>query len=838
MNKILALFFIIFCHNAWAFNPEFCDENAPVGIKKTITDIIHSASNTLNGNKHSCEQLVANPNGVQSVNIAQSFSETAELQEYDLSPLLELPDLWKIYIADSDVMTRKNKDVISHLKNLLDFSVHVRISKAGDELQDLTFLIPHSKRLMFLKLANLSTIGGKKGPIKDIEPLKKFTKLIDLNLMGMDISTVRPLMSMGNLLYLTLDGNNNLMNLDGIQHLVNLESFSFRCETDCDMVTRNNCRACNRSQFIDFSYLKNLSFLKLLNVSNNKIKDISFLSKMENLETLDLSNNEIADGDKLISYINSMKDLNSLNVSNNSLNHFEQVVPLNKIETLILKNNNLTEFNFNNFPSLTSFSLSYNRLKSITPPSQRRRFKQFELRNNRLKNLDLTNFDLSEARTIELSSNLLTDFIIDEENLSDEVSIYLNSNKFAKIPVFSNSTKIREINLANNELEGNVEIGHLKGIKSLDLSMNKIESISSNEAMELTSLECSYNNLSNLNLENFQSLEYLDASHNKINTVSVVSDFRFLDLSFNELKDINPISASAYSKINLAHNFLNTVPTFTNDRLGMLDLSSNPLLNEARFDQFKTINELKIINENLRVTSLPNSVRALEVGKINPQVLSPSLLARLESIIFDYNSAVLSLLNSSAPLSVLGINNLDKFDSLSSLDIKVLALNEPKFELDPEKLSDILPNLEVLALKKTKFKNLNLKNFKNLSGLIINESELNTIPELGQNVEGITHLDFSSNNIAQIISLKDYKNLKALNLSYNPVVDLKPLNAISLKTLNLNGTLVDNLWPISHMNLSPLTFVNTPVYKNPSNSNCPMTSTGNVDNYCRVLVNE
>lgn len=836
MNKILSLFFIIFCHNAWAFNPDFCNENAPVGIKKTITDIIHSASNTLNGNKHSCEQLVVNPNGVQSVNIAQSFSETTELQEYDLSPLLELPDLWKIYIADSDVMTKRNKDVISHLKNLLDFSVHVRTSKAGDELQDLTFLIPHSKRLMFLKLVNMSTIGGKKGPIKDIEPLKKFTKLIELNLVGMDISTVRPLMSMGNLLTLNLDGNNNLENLDGIQHLINLERFSFRCETECDLITKNNCRACNRTQFVDFSYLKNLFYLEVLNVSNNKIKDIDFLAQLKKLTAIDLSYNEISDGDKLVSYIESMKDLEIIDASNNSINHFDPKLSLNNIKKLILNNNNLVEFDIKKFPSLNTLSLSFNNLHKIGQPNELIKLEEFELRNNKLNSIDLSKFDLSEVKTIDLTSNFLADISINEENLYDGVTINLGSNKFTRIPSIPNTTKISEINLSNNQIAGEIDISDLKEIKSLDLTMNKIEKIESTEVMALTSLNCSYNKITDLNLENYHNLDLLDASHNSITKVSLNSNFRGLDLSFNKLENINNISASAYSKINLAHNFLKELPTFTKDRLGKLDLSFNPYLKDISFDQFAGISELNVSNENLNILALPSFVKSLEIGKIDSTILTPSLLSGLDSIIFDFDTSVLSTLKKSSQLSVIGINHLDKLESLSSLDVRVLALNEPDFILAPEELSVILPNLDVLALKKTKLLNLDLKSFRNLSGLVINESGIDSIPDLGQNIDTLTHLDLSQNKVTQIDGLKNYQNLKALNLSYNPIIDLMPLSALSLKTLNLNGTLIDNLWPISHMNLSPLSFVNTPVYKNPSSVNCPLSSNGNVDNYCRVLI--
>jgi len=838
MNKILTLFFFIFCHNVWAFNPDFCTENAPVGIKKTITDIIHSASNTLNGNIHSCEQLVANPNGVQSVNIAQLISETSELQEYDLSPLLELPELWKIYIADSDVLTQRNKDAISLLKNLLDFSVHVRTAKAGDELQDLTFLIPHSKTLMFLKLINMSTIGGKKGPIKDIELLKKFTKLIKLSLMGMDISSVRPLMSMGNLLDLTLDGNNNLMNLDGIQHLINLESFSFRCEIECDVGTRNNCRSCNKKNFVDFSYLKNLFFLKNLDVSNNKIKDINFLSQLKSLSSINLSNNEITNGDRLISYIESMKDLQVIDVSNNLINHFSPQSSLKNVEILNLDNNNISEFDLNKFPSLTSLSLSFNRLKIISNPKQPRKFKELNLRNNQLKSIDLTKFDLTETSLIDLTSNSLTKFVINEENLSDEVSINLGSNSFTQIPIFPKTSKIREINLSNNALGGEIDISDLKEIKSLDLTMNKIEKIESTEIMALTSLECSYNQLSDLNLENFQNLNSLDASHNKISTISLNSNFRVLDLSFNALENIDTISTSAYSKINLAHNLFKKVPSFSTDRLGKLDLSSNPNLKDISFDQFARISELNVGNENLNIIALPALVSSLEIGRIDLNILTPSLLSSFDSIIFDFDASVLATLKNNSQLSAIGINHLDNLKSLESLDVRVLALNEPDFILNPEELSAIIPNLDVLALKKTKLLNLDLKSFKNLSGLVINESRIDSIPELGQNTESLTFLDLSQNNITQIIDLKDYKNLKGLNLSYNPLVDLMPLSTLSLKTLNLNGTLVNNLWPISHMNLSPLSFVNTPVYKNPSNLNCPLSSSGNVDNYCRTLIQD
>ena len=131
----------------------------------------------------------------------------------------------------------------------------------------------------------------------DIEPLRKMTKLINLNLALNQISDISPLKGLINLTSLSL-WYNNINDISFIGNLTNLKT----------LYLFNN-------QISDISPLSGLTNLFSLDLSGNQIDDINVLSSLTNLAFLDLRQNKISD----ISPLKELTKLFSLHLSGNPL---------------------------------------------------------------------------------------------------------------------------------------------------------------------------------------------------------------------------------------------------------------------------------------------------------------------------------------------------------------------------------------------------------------------------------------------------------------------------------------------------------------------------------------
>ena len=184
----------------------------------------------------------------------------------------------------------------------------------------------------------------------------------------------------------------------------------------------------NSKDLFDLPDEKELSEIRKLNISKNKLKSCEFVKKTPNLIDLDASNNNISEGIEhlsLLSFINVINfsnnlfetikgfplidSLSILNLSNNHLNNISELPSLPFLKELDISNNSIKELNLNSFPFLQILNLNGNMIKELNLPSLPS-LRQINCNNNKISLISqLNNNDLPYLWSFKLSNNLIND---------------------------------------------------------------------------------------------------------------------------------------------------------------------------------------------------------------------------------------------------------------------------------------------------------------------------------------------------------------------------------------------------------------------------------------------
>ncbi|XP_066548227.1 podocan [Amia ocellicauda] len=227
--------------------------------------------------------------------------------------------------------------------------------------------------------------------------------------------------------------------------------------------------------------------LVLLHLEKNAIESIpgDTLTPIRNLEYLLLHNNRLRS--RLIDpqAFQGLKKLHTLHMYNNRLERVPKGMP-RRAKTLMLLHNLISEIGRNDLATLytlTELNLSYNRLTS--PRVHKEAFRKLRL---------LESLDLSGNQLHTLPAGLPKSLQV----------LKVKDNQLTAIPdrALSGMTKLREINLSNNQLK-----------------VNSIYQGAWQELSNLTTLDLSGNQLSHVPSDLPESLEYLYLQHNRISTI-------------------------------------------------------------------------------------------------------------------------------------------------------------------------------------------------------------------------------------------------------------------------------------------------------------------------------
>ena len=580
--------------------------------------------------------------------------------------------------------------------------------------------------------------------------------------------------------------------------------------------------------------------LERLNVANNNLSAIYGIDHLSNLISLDLSNNK---GITNLSSIYYLSGLNEFYFNNNTQIDQFQLQDIFKnnsqIHSVGLANIPITDHaqlfrDINGQPlPLVSLDISGTGLKDTVWLSEYPKLEQLNLANNMISNtfgLEVAN----RIRSINLSDNPLLKDINSLANVTALTGFYFNNNGY-----FSNSPELENIIRNNN------------GLSHLELNntpLSGIDEILRNEwgaPYPLVKLGLSGHNLFSTGLiGTFPALKSLDLSRNRIDTLTGIggqAGLRYLDLSHN------PLFVDAYTLTwlnNLQHLYLNGNSRITEDysfktvfvnnpgltHIGLadipitsielatgffpdpnaiveLDISGTGITDTGWLLEFSNIEKLNISNNRLTDTNgLENKQNLISLNASNnPDMQNIWSLPQLTNLRELYLNGNALLANS--PELVATINNNPKLEHL---------------ELSGLPLADHAAIVHTGGGQPLPLTKLNLSNtiLPNVSWIgsfpLMNDLDISNNPisdSLGMQVmQDLERLDISDTNITSLIGILPHNNIRSLKLNNNGNTDMLDLYSVinhnaNLQDLGIAGLPVTSLYDLpllNHLSGKPL----------------------------------
>jgi Leucine-rich repeat (LRR) protein len=323
-------------------------------------------------------------------------------------------------------------------------------------------------------------------------------------------------------------------------------------------------------------------------------------------------------------------------------------------------------------------------------------------------------------------------------------------------------------------------------VRELDLSAFGVQTLAPIYGLtELKYLDISQNGFDTLSeLSNFPLLEHLSLRANYIKTIDELPanvNLKQLDLSQNKISDYFKLKNSpSLEDLNVSGNEISSISSMPHlDKLKTLDLSSNYLKSLKSLDKFPAL-------ENL-------SLRASFPQNCDSIYEAPNL-KRLDISSNDLNMSLVHFFNRIEQFKTLDELDISNNNMLQTLSVITNNSTDLKGQGRTQAITAMFPLLKKLNAFSCKLSSVYpLFVYKTLEELNLSGNEISDINVLAR-LELLKSLDLSSNKISNIKALKDLKNLKVLNLSHNQISSCAELASLrSLTSLDLSGNNIQDI---------------------------------------------
>lgn len=195
---------------------------------------------------------------------------------------------------------------------------------------------------------------------------------------------------------------------------------------------------------------------------------------------------------------------------------------------------------------------------------------------------------------MDLHGNGLTEFdMTTSTNVPAIKELYLNDNELSTVSLTGKRWNGLEIlDVSENRLTS-LSTSYLTALRILDCSNNNISSISTSGMTELTTLWCDNNNIKSLALTGNTMLESVVADNNELTTLNAKGTNKLVDAWFsgNRLTQADLSGSSNILTLNAANNNLTSLTmTAPEGKLLFADMSGNRLMYDGLYDPTSVLN--------------------------------------------------------------------------------------------------------------------------------------------------------------------------------------------------------------------------------------------------------
>ena len=380
------------------------------------------------------------------------------------------------------------------------------------------------------------------------------------------ITDTRGLETALNLLTLELTGN-PVTNYAGFSGLANLNRLDF-----------------SSAGLSDLTFLSGLNRLQTLFIGGNQIQDISPLGGLRGLQTVHLDWNTVTN----LSVLSGLTNLVSVGVAGNGVTNLDFLAPLRQLQSLGLYLNSVQDISpLAGLTNLLTLDLGWNAVTNPAALATLTGLQDLALSGSVITNFlflcgltNLTSLDLVYTTLADLSpvTNLtkLNSLNVGENSLTslpnlsgftNLTTFMLAGNQITDLSPLANLPVVDQLHLQRNLFQDMSPLARLPGLQVLLLSGNTITNLSTLQVLtNLGTLEMQSMHLGDLDfLPPLPQLWQLDLGGNQVTRLTVLTNLPslgWLHLDQDSLQDIGPLlDCQSLGYVNLRFNLLDTNAT-------------------------------------------------------------------------------------------------------------------------------------------------------------------------------------------------------------------------------------------------------------------------------------